>query len=172
MGEETAETIIAAKNDSKAELILESADLLYHLLVLLVNQGVPIEEVLAELERRAGKKRGKDIRHRRKSSVLTFMITPTFEQFVEYSKQGNVIPVSKAVTADLLTPVLAYLKIEPEMAQAFLLESIEGGEKIARYSFLGCNPFLTIQAKGEAVEIIREVRPSSAKGGCWKCCGN
>lgn len=60
VGEETAETIIAAKNDSKAELIMESADLLYHLLVLLVNQGVSIEEVLAELERRAGKKREKE----------------------------------------------------------------------------------------------------------------
>lgn len=92
------------------------------------------------------------------------MITPTFEQFVEYSKQGNVIPVFKAVTADLLTPVLAYLKIEPDMPRAFLLESIEGGEKIARYSFLGCNPFLTIQSKGETVEIAKDGENIKRKG--------
>ena len=57
IGEETAETIIAAKNQSKSELTLESADLLYHLLVLFVNQGLDVEAVLAELEKRAQKKK-------------------------------------------------------------------------------------------------------------------
>jgi anthranilate synthase component 1 len=92
------------------------------------------------------------------------MIQPTFEEFLEYSKQGNVIPVFKAVTADLLTPVLAYLKIESNNPQAFLLESVEGGEKIARYSFLGCNPYLTIRAKGEAVEIRKDGEIIKRKG--------
>src|SRR5262245_1916752 len=59
------------------------------------------------------------------------MIRPTFEEFSELSRQGNIIPLSKAVTADLLTPVLAYLKVEAGMSHAFLLESVEGGEKIA-----------------------------------------
>ena len=53
IGEESAETIIAAKNRSKSELMMESADLLYHLLVLFVNEGLEIEEVLGELEKRA-----------------------------------------------------------------------------------------------------------------------
>ena len=53
IGEESAETIIAAKNRSKSELTMESADLLYHLLVLFVNEGLEIEEVLGELEKRA-----------------------------------------------------------------------------------------------------------------------
>lgn len=57
IGEESAETIIAAKNKSKDELTLESADLLYHLLVLLVNEELEIGAVLAELERRAQKRR-------------------------------------------------------------------------------------------------------------------
>jgi phosphoribosyl-AMP cyclohydrolase / phosphoribosyl-ATP pyrophosphohydrolase len=57
IGEESAETIIAAKNQSKSELTLESADLLYHLLVLFVNQGLEVENVLAELEKRAQKKK-------------------------------------------------------------------------------------------------------------------
>ena len=57
IGEESAETIIAAKNQSKSELTLESADLLYHLLVLFVNEGLEVENVLAELEKRALKKK-------------------------------------------------------------------------------------------------------------------
>lgn len=52
IGEESAETIIAAKNDSKEELIYEASDLLYHLTVLLSNQGVTIEEIFEELEKR------------------------------------------------------------------------------------------------------------------------
>jgi phosphoribosyl-ATP pyrophosphohydrolase/phosphoribosyl-AMP cyclohydrolase len=56
IGEECAETIIAAKNKSTDELRMESADLLYHLLVLLVNEELKFEEVLAELEKRAHKK--------------------------------------------------------------------------------------------------------------------
>jgi anthranilate synthase component I len=92
------------------------------------------------------------------------MIAPTFEQFSEYSQRGNIIPVYKAVTADLLTPVLAYLKIESAHPNAFLLESIEGGEKIARYSFLGVNPYLTISASGEIVEIVRSGETIKRKG--------
>ena len=57
IGEESAETIIAAKNKSKAELTLESADLLYHLLVLFVNEGLEVEDVWLELEKRAQRKK-------------------------------------------------------------------------------------------------------------------
>ena len=92
------------------------------------------------------------------------MIIPTFEKFGEYSKQGNIIPVYKAVTADLLTPVLAYLKVQAENPHAFLLESIEGGEKIARYSFLGCNPYLTLSSRGDKVEIVRSGERMQRKG--------
>lgn len=52
VGEENAETIIAAKNNSKEELIYEASDLIYHLLVLLVNQGVSLEDIFGELEKR------------------------------------------------------------------------------------------------------------------------
>lgn len=57
IGEESAETIIAAKNKSKAELALESADLLYHLFVLFVNEGLEVEDVWTELEKRAQRKK-------------------------------------------------------------------------------------------------------------------
>jgi phosphoribosyl-ATP pyrophosphohydrolase/phosphoribosyl-AMP cyclohydrolase len=60
IGEESAETIIAAKNQSRSELTLESADLLYHLLVLFVSEGLELRDVLAELEKRAQKKKISD----------------------------------------------------------------------------------------------------------------
>ena len=67
---------------------------------------------------------------------------PSLEEVKALQSQGNVIPVYKSVIADFLTPVSAFLKLERERSHAFLLESVEGGERIARYSFLGGNPFL------------------------------
>lgn len=55
VGEESAETIIAAKNNSKEELILEISDLTYHLVVLMVEQGVQVEDIAKELIRRQSK---------------------------------------------------------------------------------------------------------------------
>ena len=67
------------------------------------------------------------------------MYTPSLEQFREKAKQGNLIPVYREVLADTETPVSAFLKINDGCC-AFLLESVTGGEKWARYSFLGCAP--------------------------------
>src|SRR5262249_26324735 len=92
------------------------------------------------------------------------MITPTFEKFAEYSKQGNIIPVYKAVTADLLTPVLAYLKVQAANPHAFLLERFKGGEKVARFSFLGCSPYRTISCRADTVEIVRAGEQMRRKG--------
>ena len=55
VGEECAETIIAAKNGEPAETVMEICDLLYHLTVLMVEEGIPLEAVLGELDRRAEK---------------------------------------------------------------------------------------------------------------------
>jgi anthranilate synthase component 1 len=91
-------------------------------------------------------------------------ITPaTYEEFLAMAGRGTVVPLVKTVMADLLTPVSAYLRIERQSPHAFLLESIEGGEKIARYSFLGCAPEAIVRARGsevviEAVDGVREVR--------------
>src|SRR5262249_13702462 len=75
-------------------------------------------------------------------------ITPaTYEEFLAMAGRGTVVPLVKTVMADLLTPVSAYLRIERQSPHAFLLESIEGGEKIARYSFLGCAPHPIVRAR-------------------------
>jgi anthranilate synthase component I len=68
------------------------------------------------------------------------MIQPSFQEFQKLAKHGNLIPVYDVLTADLLTPVSAYLRIAQGARHSFLLDSVEGGEKIARYTFAGANP--------------------------------
>ena len=70
----------------------------------------------------------------------TGMIQPSFQEFAKLAKQGNLIPVYDVFSADLLTPVSAYLRLAQGARYSFLLESVEGGEKIARYTFAGANP--------------------------------
>ena len=69
----------------------------------------------------------------------------TFEEFVELARRGTFVPVVKEIMADLLTPVSAFLKIAEHSDYAFLFESVEGGEHVARYSFLGKDPFLVLR---------------------------
>jgi anthranilate synthase component 1 len=68
------------------------------------------------------------------------MIQPSFQEFERLAKRGNLIPVYDTFPADLLTPVSAYLRVAQGARYSFLLESVEGGEKIARYTFAGANP--------------------------------
>jgi anthranilate synthase component 1 len=72
----------------------------------------------------------------------------TFEEFVELARRGTFVPVVKEIIADLLTPVSAYLKIAEHSDYSFLFESVEGGEQVARYSFLGKDPFLVLRQRG------------------------
>ncbi|MBI3670253.1 MAG: anthranilate synthase component I [Acidobacteria bacterium] len=68
------------------------------------------------------------------------MIQPDYKTFCRLARQGNLVPVYDTSTADLLTPVSAYLRLAHDARYSFLLESVEGGEKIARYTFVGANP--------------------------------
>jgi anthranilate synthase component I len=79
----------------------------------------------------------------------------TFEAFKELAQRGTFVPVYKEIVADLLTPVSAFLKVAEHADYAFLLESVEGGEQVARYSFLGKDPFLIVRARGGKVLIDR-----------------
>ena len=80
---------------------------------------------------------------------------PTFSEFKELSKKGNVVPVYRQLFADTLTPVSAFQKVS-ETDYAFLLESADGGEKIAKYSTIGSNPFAGFKCKGSNVEIFNK----------------
>jgi len=79
----------------------------------------------------------------------------TFEAFKDLAQRGTFVPVYKEIVADLLTPVSAFLKVAEHADYAFLLESVEGGEQVARYSFLGKDPFLIVRARGGKVLIDR-----------------
>ena len=112
------------------------------------------------------------------------MYFPTFEQFVSHSSVGNLIPVYREILADMETPVSAFRKIDNGHT-SFLLESIEGGEKWARYSFLGSGPARIfrcrdnyfevvsgdqIEVQGEAADPISELQKILALANTQRCC--
>jgi anthranilate synthase component 1 len=72
----------------------------------------------------------------------------TFDEFKELAGRATFVPVCKEIVTDLLTPVSAFLKVAEHSDHAFLLESVEGGEQLARYSFLGKDPFLILRSRG------------------------
>ena len=79
----------------------------------------------------------------------------SFEAFSELAQRGTFVPVVKEIVADLLTPVSAFLKIAEHSDYAFLLESVEGGEHVGRYSFLGKDPFVLLRARDGKTIIER-----------------
>jgi anthranilate synthase component 1 len=82
------------------------------------------------------------------------MYMPDFESFRERARQGNLVPVYREILADLETPVSAFLKLEQVSdGHAFLLESVAGGENVARYSYLACNPQRLFSSRGREVTI-------------------
>ncbi len=79
----------------------------------------------------------------------------TFEEFEQEAARGNVVPVVRSVLADLQTPVGAFLRVAGGASHAFLLESVEGGERIARYSFIGADPELIVRGRGDTTYVER-----------------
>lgn len=77
----------------------------------------------------------------------------TFDEFVDLAKRATFVPVVKELVADLLTPVSAFLKVAEHSDYAFLLESVEGGEHVGRYSFLGKDPFLILRGRDGQTKI-------------------
>jgi anthranilate synthase component 1 len=81
------------------------------------------------------------------------MIQPDYKTFCRLARHGNLVPVYATITADLLTPVSAYLRLAHGAKYSFLLESVEGGEHVARYTFLGANPVEVFRARGRTCEV-------------------
>lgn len=100
------------------------------------------------------------------------MFKPDLKEFVKLSKKGNLVPVYKEIVADMETPVSAFRKIEGN--NSFLLESVEGGEKIARYSFLGTShqssvighqsPVDGLQSFEQIKEFLKQYKPVKLPG--------
>jgi anthranilate synthase component I len=81
------------------------------------------------------------------------MYSPTLDEFLKLAAQGNVIPITRRLLADIETPLSAYRKIRGQ-GESFLFESVEGGEHLGRYSFVGCNPRAVIKQTGNRVEVV------------------
>ena len=78
---------------------------------------------------------------------------PDYPEFARLARHATLIPVVKSVKADLLTPVSAFLAIAAREPQAFLLESVERGERIGRYTFLGAEPYMQVRARGHEIVV-------------------
>jgi anthranilate synthase component 1 len=100
-------------------------------------------------------------------------VTPNFDEFRRLARHGNVVPLHRAVVADLLSPVAAFLKVAPPAASAthpygFLLESVEGGERIGRYTFFGVDPFQVITCHGDRIRLTRGTQRVEESGNIFE----
>jgi anthranilate synthase component I len=96
------------------------------------------------------------------------MLQPDFKEFSRLAREATLVPVVKSVSADLLTPVSAFLAIAEKQSHAFLLESIERGEQIGRYTFLGSAPYMRVKAYKGKVEIERSRKRELADGNIFQ----
>ena len=92
------------------------------------------------------------------------MFYPDLEQVKSFAADYNIIPVAMEAYADMDTPISIFKRVENDR-HCFLLESVEGGEKWARYSFIGRNPFLVVKGSGNSTEVCyRDGRLSTVNG--------
>jgi anthranilate synthase component I len=89
---------------------------------------------------------------------------PSARDFLKLSRTHSLVPVYRTVTADLETPVSAFLRIAAEEPEAFLLESVEGGEHVGRYTFIGIQPYKKMVARGTHITVREGRRERSFTG--------
>ena len=92
------------------------------------------------------------------------MIQPDYKQFCQLAHDATLVPVMKSVAADLLTPVSAFLAVAAAEPYSCLLESIERGEQIGRYTFLGARPYMRVLSQGDKITIERGKRRERRSG--------
>jgi anthranilate synthase component 1 len=96
------------------------------------------------------------------------MLFPDYKEFSRLARKATLVPVAKTVAADLRTPVSAFLSIAAEEPNCFLLESVEGGEKIGRYTFLGARPYMVLQARGRLITLEQGRKKTTLEGDVFK----
>lgn len=96
------------------------------------------------------------------------MLNPDYKQFARLAREFTLVPVVKSVAADLQTPVSAFLAVAGNEPEAFLLESVERGEQIGRYTFLGARPYMQILARGEEITIRQGKRSEKVAGNIFQ----
>src|ERR1700746_3687943 len=96
------------------------------------------------------------------------MLQPDYQEFSRLAREATLIPVVKSVTADLLTPVSAFLAVAEDEPHCFLLESVERGEQIGRYTFLGARPYMRLWTRGDQITLERGRRPERRRGNVFQ----
>ncbi len=89
---------------------------------------------------------------------------PTRAEFAKLAKKHTLVPVCRTVTADLETPVSAFLRMADDAPEAFLLESVEGGEHVGRYTFIGIAPYKRMEARGRTISVAEGRRRRTFEG--------
>jgi anthranilate synthase component 1 len=89
-------------------------------------------------------------------AALSRIVPADYDAFLGLCRQGTVVPIVKRVLADMLTPVSAFLRIAGKEPYSFLLESVDGGEKVARYSFLGARPHSILRCRGDEAWVEKD----------------
>ncbi|HEV3039541.1 MAG TPA: anthranilate synthase component I [Candidatus Angelobacter sp.] len=92
------------------------------------------------------------------------MLVPDYKEFSRLAEGATLVPVAKTVAADLRTPVSAFLNVAAEEPYAFLLESVEGGEKVGRYTFLGARPYMVMRARADGIVLEQAGKKQRMEG--------
>src|ERR1041384_6984645 len=93
---------------------------------------------------------------------------PDYREFSRLARHATLVPVAKTVAADLRTPVSAFLSVAAREPNAFLLESVEGGEKIGRYTFLGARPYMVLRARGRQITLQQNGKKQKIEGSLFR----
>jgi len=96
-------------------------------------------------------------------------VYPDYKQFCSLAAAATLVPVTRTLAADLQTPVSAFLSIAAGEQNAFLLESVEGGERLGRYTFLGAAPYMVVRARGPLITIDRSGKIEERSGSVFPC---
>jgi anthranilate synthase component 1 len=96
---------------------------------------------------------------------------PARAEFVKLAREHTLVPVYRTLTADVETPVTAFLRLAADEPECFILESVEGGENVGRYTFIGIQPYRRIVARGTSIEITEKGKTRRVEGNIfslWK----
>ena len=95
---------------------------------------------------------------------MSMRAEPGAKEFERLAETHTLVPVSRTVTADLETPVSAFLRVAAEEPEAFLLESVEGGEQVGRYTFIGIEPYKRMMARGRQITVVEGTKRRTYEG--------
>src|ERR1700733_663823 len=96
---------------------------------------------------------------------------PARSEFLKLARTHTLVPLYRSLTADLETPVTAFLRLAADEPECFILESVEGGENVGRYTFIGIRPYRKMVSRGSSIEITEKGRKRKVEGdifALWK----